>query len=116
MSFYPAGILLAGFSLLVLAIAAARIPPWIASGSDVVTGILPSNICVGHLLGQPTTGEPSGRLRWSSVHDYTGGTARPPATPSGLAIDRVLLPADEHTHLIKYERASATAARWKAAE
>ena len=35
--------------------------------------------------------------RWSSVHDYTGGTNRATATPSGLAIDRVLLPADERT-------------------
>ncbi|MGO9274680.1 MAG: hypothetical protein ACLQOO_31370 [Terriglobia bacterium] len=36
---------------------------------------------------------------WSSVHDYTGRTNRAPATPSGLAVDRVLLPADEHTRI-----------------
>jgi hypothetical protein len=30
---------------------------------------------------------------WSSVHDYTGSVQRPVATPSGLAVDRVLLPA-----------------------
>jgi putative transposase len=36
---------------------------------------------------------------WSSVHDYTGSTARAPATPSGLAVDRVLLPGDEHTRI-----------------
>jgi REP element-mobilizing transposase RayT len=32
---------------------------------------------------------------WSSVHDYTGNLNDRLATPSGLAIDRVLLPADE---------------------
>jgi REP-associated tyrosine transposase len=37
--------------------------------------------------------------RWSSVHDYTGSVERPVATPSGLEIDRVLLPADEHTRI-----------------
>ena len=36
---------------------------------------------------------------WSSVHDYTGSVERPVATPSGLEIDRVLLPADEHTRI-----------------
>ena len=36
---------------------------------------------------------------WSSVHDYTGTVNRAPATPSGLAVDRVLLPADEHTRI-----------------
>ncbi|MGO8737072.1 MAG: REP-associated tyrosine transposase [Terriglobia bacterium] len=36
---------------------------------------------------------------WSSVDDYTGSTARAPTTPSGLAVDRVLLPADEHTRI-----------------
>jgi len=36
---------------------------------------------------------------WSSVHDYTGGVERPVATPSGLRIDRVLLPADEHPRI-----------------
>jgi hypothetical protein len=30
---------------------------------------------------------------WSSVHDYTGSVQRPVATPSGLQIDRGLLPA-----------------------
>ena len=34
---------------------------------------------------------------WSSVHDYTGSVNRVPATPSGLSVDRVLLPADERT-------------------
>ena len=34
---------------------------------------------------------------WSSVHDYTGTVNHAPATPSGLSVDRVLLPADEHT-------------------
>jgi hypothetical protein len=36
---------------------------------------------------------------WSSVHDYTGSVERPVATPSGLEIDRVLLPAGEHTRI-----------------
>ena len=36
---------------------------------------------------------------WSSVHDYTGSVERPVATPSALEIDRVLLPADEHTRI-----------------
>jgi hypothetical protein len=36
---------------------------------------------------------------WSSVHDYTGSTARAATTPSGLSVDRVLLPADEHTRI-----------------
>jgi REP element-mobilizing transposase RayT len=36
---------------------------------------------------------------WSSVHDYTGSVERRVATPSGLEIDRVLLPADEHTRI-----------------
>jgi hypothetical protein len=36
---------------------------------------------------------------WSSVHDYTGGAHHPAATPSGLAIDRVLLPADGRTRI-----------------
>jgi hypothetical protein len=35
--------------------------------------------------------------RWSSVHDYQGGLNCPPATPGGLSVDRVLLPADAHT-------------------
>lgn len=36
---------------------------------------------------------------WSSVHDYMGSVERPVATPSGLQIDRVLLPADENTRI-----------------
>ena len=36
---------------------------------------------------------------WSSVHDYTGNVSDAPVTPSGLAIDRVLLPADERTRI-----------------
>jgi len=36
---------------------------------------------------------------WSSVHDYTGSLNQAPASPSGLSIDRVLLPADEHTRI-----------------
>jgi REP element-mobilizing transposase RayT len=37
--------------------------------------------------------------RWSSVHDYTGSVQRLVATPSGLSVDRVLLPADERTRI-----------------
>jgi hypothetical protein len=36
---------------------------------------------------------------WSSVHDYTGSVNRVPASASGLSVDRVLLPADEHTRI-----------------
>ena len=36
---------------------------------------------------------------WSSIHDYTESVQRPPATPSGLAIDGVLLPADGRTRI-----------------
>jgi len=36
---------------------------------------------------------------WSSVHDYTGSVQGPVAAPSGLGIDRVLLPADERTRI-----------------
>ena len=36
---------------------------------------------------------------WSSVHDYAGSVQHPVATPSGLEIDRVLLPADERTRI-----------------
>jgi len=43
-------------------------------------------------------GRPEG-WPWSSVHDYTGSTKRAPATPSGLSVNRVLLPADEHTRI-----------------
>ena len=32
---------------------------------------------------------------WSSVHDYAGNVSQAPATTSALAINRVLLPADE---------------------
>ena len=36
---------------------------------------------------------------WSSVHDYTGNLNDVPLTASGLAINRVLLPADERTRI-----------------
>ena len=36
---------------------------------------------------------------WSSVHDYTGGVNEAPATPSGLSVDRVLLPAGQNTRI-----------------
>ena len=36
---------------------------------------------------------------WSSVHDYTGTINQAPITPSGLLVDRVLLPADQHTRI-----------------
>jgi len=36
---------------------------------------------------------------WSSVHDYKGSTNCAPVTPSGLGLDRVLLPADERTRI-----------------
>jgi putative transposase len=36
---------------------------------------------------------------WSSVPDYTGSVEHPVATPSGLGIDRVLLPANERTRI-----------------
>ncbi len=36
---------------------------------------------------------------WSSVHDYTGSVNCGPATPSGLSVDRLLLPADAHTRI-----------------
>jgi hypothetical protein len=36
---------------------------------------------------------------WSSVHDYAGSVERPMATPSGLCVDRTLLPADERTRI-----------------
>ena len=36
---------------------------------------------------------------WSSVHDYVGGLASPPATKDILVIDRVLLPAEERTRI-----------------
>ena len=36
---------------------------------------------------------------WSSVHDYTGTINHAPTTPSGLSVDRIVLPADEHTRI-----------------
>jgi REP element-mobilizing transposase RayT len=36
---------------------------------------------------------------WSSVHDCTGSVNQAPASPRGLLIDRVLLPADEHARI-----------------
>jgi hypothetical protein len=35
----------------------------------------------------------------SSVHDYTGTINHAPVTPSGLSVDRVLLPIDPHTRI-----------------
>jgi len=35
----------------------------------------------------------------SSVQDYTGTVNRAPATPSGLQVDRVLLPADPNARI-----------------
>jgi hypothetical protein len=35
----------------------------------------------------------------SSVHDYTGSVQHPVATPSGLCIERVLLPAEERMRI-----------------
>jgi hypothetical protein len=36
---------------------------------------------------------------WSSVHDYAGNVSQAPATTSALAINRVLLPADERKRI-----------------
>ena len=36
---------------------------------------------------------------WSSVHDYRSSVQRAVATPSGLSVDRVLLPADQSTRI-----------------
>ena len=36
---------------------------------------------------------------WSSVHDYTGNVNDRPVTPSGLSVDRVLLPADPRARI-----------------
>jgi len=36
---------------------------------------------------------------WSSVHDYAGNVNEAPVRSSGLAINRVLLPADGRTRL-----------------
>ncbi len=35
----------------------------------------------------------------SSIHDYTGNRTDAPETPSGLSVDRVLLPADPRTRI-----------------
>ncbi|MGO8819216.1 MAG: hypothetical protein ACLQVG_31640 [Terriglobia bacterium] len=36
---------------------------------------------------------------WSSIQDYTGNLANSPVTPSGLSVDRVLLPANPLTRI-----------------
>jgi hypothetical protein len=36
---------------------------------------------------------------WSSVHDYQGSLNCAPTTPSGLSVDRILLPAVAHTRI-----------------
>ncbi len=36
---------------------------------------------------------------WSSVHDYAGSLNQAVVTPSGLSVDRVLLPADQNTRI-----------------
>jgi hypothetical protein len=36
---------------------------------------------------------------WSSVHDYTGNLTDAPVTPSGLSVDRALLPAGLRTRI-----------------
>ncbi len=36
---------------------------------------------------------------WSSVHDYVGNLNDTVVTPSGLCVDRILLPADPHTRI-----------------
>ena len=36
---------------------------------------------------------------WSSVHDYAGNLTDAPVTPSGLSVDRVLLPTDPRTRI-----------------
>ena len=36
---------------------------------------------------------------WSSVHEYAGNFSDAPVTPSGLCLDRVGLPADQHTRI-----------------
>jgi putative transposase len=36
---------------------------------------------------------------WSSVHDYIGSLHCAPTIPSGLSIDRILLPADAATRI-----------------
>jgi len=36
---------------------------------------------------------------WSSIHDYTDNLTDAPVTPSGLSVDRVLLPADPRTRI-----------------
>ena len=34
---------------------------------------------------------------WSSVHDYAGTVNQAPMTPTGLRVDRILLPTDPRT-------------------
>jgi putative transposase len=36
---------------------------------------------------------------WSSVHDYTGTLKRAPVPPSGLSVDRIVMPADQRTRI-----------------
>jgi hypothetical protein len=36
---------------------------------------------------------------WSSVHDYTGSLSAAVSANRILAVDRILLPADERTHI-----------------
>ena len=36
---------------------------------------------------------------WSSVHDYSGNLDQAVVTPSGLSVDRVLLPVDQNTRI-----------------
>jgi hypothetical protein len=36
---------------------------------------------------------------WSSIHDYNCGAKQAPSIPTGLSIDRFLLPADERTRI-----------------
>ena len=38
---------------------------------------------------------------WSSLHDYTGNLTDAPATPSGLSLDRVWLPADPRPRICR---------------
>ena len=37
--------------------------------------------------------------RWSSVHDYTGTWRGPSGSGSPLPVDRIMLPADQHTRI-----------------
>ncbi len=36
---------------------------------------------------------------WSSIHDYMGMLTEKPITPSGLSVDRFLLPCDQHARI-----------------